>query len=184
MDNLESCPYGISIGSLSLNTAGYADDITLIASTVTDLQQLVNICYHYSCKWRFVFGPSKSKCIKMYKRISAPMESPDIWLGSNKLEFVNNVEILGRVFSNNLSSQDHIHIRIRNSRRANNQALSPSVKAYLWRSIGTPSLMYAIGTCNISSVDLKRLESFQGTIIKNSVYLGPSQCPVGSIGYS
>ena len=32
--------------------------------------------------------------------------------------------------------------------------------------------MYAIGTCNISSVDLKRLESFQGTIIKNIVYLG------------
>ena len=114
----------------------------------------------------------------MYKRISAPMESPDIWLGSNKLEFVNNVEILGRVFSNNLSSQDHIDIRIRNSRRAmysiglNNQALSPSVKAYLWRSIGTPSLMYAMGTCNISSVDLKRLESFQGTIIKNSVHFG------------
>ena len=50
--------------------------------------------------------------------------------------------------------------------------LSPSVKAYLWRSIGTSSRMYAIGTCNISSVDLKRLESFQGTIIKNSVYLG------------
>ena len=54
----------------------------------------------------------------------------------------------------------------------NNQARSPSVKAYLWRSIGMPSLMYAIGTCNISSVDLRRLESFQGTIIKNSVYLG------------
>ena len=32
--------------------------------------------------------------------------------------------------------------------------------------------MYAIGTCNISSVDLKCLESFQGTIMKNSVYLG------------
>ena len=40
MENLESCPYGIRIGSLSLNTAGYADDITLIASTVTDLQKL------------------------------------------------------------------------------------------------------------------------------------------------
>ena len=107
------------------------------------------------------------------------MESPDIWLGgSNKLEFVNNVEILGRVFSNNLPSQDNIDIRIRNSRRAmysiglNNQALSPSVKAYLLRSIGTSSLMYGIETCNIISVDLKRLESFQGTIIKNIVYLG------------
>ena len=135
MENLESCPYGIRIGSLSLNTA---DDNTLMARTVTDLQQLVNICYHYSCKWRFVFGPSKSKCIKMYKHISAPMESPDIWLGSNELEFVNDVEILGRVFSNNLSSQDHIDIRIPNSRRAmyrislNNQALIVRRAGLLW----------------------------------------------------
>ena len=136
-----SAGYEATENNYTNDTAGYANDITLIASTVTDLQRLVNICYHYSCKWRFVFGPIKSKCIKMYKRISAPMESPDIWLGSNKLEFVNNVEILGRVFSNNLSSQDHIDIRIRNSRHAmysiglNNQAFSPSVKAYLWKSI-------------------------------------------------
>ena len=27
MENLESCPYSIRIGSLSLNTAGYAGDI-------------------------------------------------------------------------------------------------------------------------------------------------------------
>ena len=84
-----------------------------------------------------------------------------------KLEFVNNVEILSRTFSNNLSSQDHIDIRIHNSRRAmysiglNNLALGPSVKAYL-RSIGTPSLMYAIGTCNINSVDLKAPGIFPG----------------------
>ena len=88
------------------------------------------------------------------------------------------LKYLAGFFSNNLSSQDHIDIRIRNSRRAmysiglNNHALGPSIKAYLWRSIGTLSLMYAIGTCNISTVDLKRLESFQGTIIENSVYLG------------
>ena len=76
------------------------------------------------------------------------MESPDIWLSSDELEFVNNVEILGRIFSNNLLSQDHIGIRIRNSRRAmysiglNNQAINPSGKAYLWRSIDRHALSY------------------------------------------
>ena len=109
------------------------------------------------CVW------TKSKCIKMYKRILPPTELPDTWLGSNKLEIVNKVEILCTIFSNNMSLPDHIDIRIRNRRRAtysiglNNQALSLSVKAYLWRSIGTPSLMYAIETLSISSANLKCL---------------------------
>ena len=73
----------------------------------------------------------------IYQQICPIETTGKICTGSNKLEFVNNVEILGRVFSNNLSAQDHIDIRIRNSQRAmysidlNNQALSPSVKAYL-----------------------------------------------------
>ena len=40
---------------LSLNTDGYTDDITLIASTIT---VRVIMCYQYSCKWRFVPGLS------------------------------------------------------------------------------------------------------------------------------
>ena len=180
MRDLEGCPYGLRIGSLKINTAGYADDITLIASTQPDLQKLVDICYRYSCKWRFSFGPSKSKCIIMRKR-SISLSQPDIWLGTSKLQFVDRVQILGRVFSHNLSTQDHISSRMQSSRRAmfgmgiNNEGISPSVKAYLWKSVGVPSLVYALGTCNINQSDLKRLESFQGTVIKNSMYLG-KQC--------
>ena len=88
------------------------------------------------------------------------------WLGSYKLEFLNSVEIVGRIFSNTLSAVDHTDIHIRNSRRAiysiglDNQALNPFVKAYLWRSIGTYFLMHAIWTCSIGPVELKRLKSF------------------------
>ena len=177
MRDLEGCPYGLRIGSLKINTAGYADDITLIASTQPDLQKLADICYRYSCKWRFSFGASKSKCIIMRKR-SISLSQPDIWLGTSKLQFVDRVEILGRVFSHNLPTQDHISSRMQSSRRAmfgmgiNNEGISPSVKAYLWKSVGVPSLVYALGTCNINQSDLKRLESFQGTVIKNSMYLG------------
>ena len=40
----------IRIGTMSLNTAGYADVITVIASKVTDLVQLLYVCYRYSFK--------------------------------------------------------------------------------------------------------------------------------------
>ena len=105
------------------------------------------------------------------------MSQPDIWLGTSKLQFVDRVEILGRVFSRNLSTQDHISSKMQNSRRAmfgmgiNNEGISLSVKAYLWKSVRVPSLVYALGTCNINQSDLK-LESFQGTVIKNYMYLG------------
>ena len=88
------------------------------------------------------------------------------WLGSNKLEFLNSVKILGRILSNTLSAVDHTDIHIRNSRRAiysiglDNQALSTFVKAYLWRSICTYFLMHAIGTCSIGPAELKCLKSF------------------------
>ena len=99
-------------------------------------------------------------------------------MGRNKLFFVDRVEILGRVFTSNLSSQAHIDSRISNSRRAmfsiglNNEALSPRVKAHLWKHVEIPSLTYyALGTCFTNKGDLKRLESFQGTLIKNCLYL-------------
>ena len=112
MRDLEGCPYGLRTRSLKITTAAYADDITLIASTQPDLQKRVEICYRYSCKWRFSFGPSKSKCIIMCKR-SISLPQPDIWLGTSKLQFVDRVEIPGRVFSHNLSTQDHISSRMR-----------------------------------------------------------------------
>ena len=109
----------------------------------------------------------------IYKIYSLPQ--PDIWLGTSKLQFVDRVEILGREFSHNLSTQDHISSRMQSSRRAmfgmgiSNEGISPSVKASLWESVGVPSLVYALGTCNINQSDLKRLESFQGTVIKKSL---------------
>lgn len=182
MRDLEWCPYGLRIGSLKIHTSGYAEDITLVASSATDLQQVVNMCYMYSCKWRFSFGPTKSKCIMMGNRSpispSQPvMSQPVIWLGTSQLEFVEKVAILGRVFTCNLSSQEHISFRLQSSRRAmysmgiNNEAINPPVKAYLWKSVGVPSLTYALGTCYTNASELKRLESFQGTVIKNSLYL-------------
>ena len=59
----------------------------------------------------------------------------------------------------------------------NNEGISPSVKAYLWKSVDVPSLVYALGTCNINQSDLKRLESFQGTVINNSMYQGKRYHP-------
>ena len=53
--------------------------------------------------------------------------------------------------------------------------VSPLPWKLIFGSVGVPSLVYSLGTCNINQSDLKGLESFQGTVIKNSMYLG-NQC--------
>lgn len=53
----------------------------------------------------------------------------------------------------------------------NSEELSPAVKAHLWKSVGVPSLSYAIGTCPLSKADINQLESFQGSMIKSALYL-------------
>ena len=52
-----------------------------------------------------------------------------------------------------------------------NEELCPAIKAHIWKSIGAPSLLYSMCTGPISNSELKRLESFQGSMIKSSLFL-------------
>ncbi len=54
---------GIRIGAKLFNSFAYADDISLVSSTVPGLQELINICTDYSSLWRFNFGINKTKCM-------------------------------------------------------------------------------------------------------------------------
>ena len=51
---------GVRIVSSSVNSVAYADYITLITATVTELQTLINMCPKYSQAWRFSFNVIKS----------------------------------------------------------------------------------------------------------------------------
>ena len=43
----------VSIGSLSVNSLAYADDITVMCTTVPGLQRLIDMCATYADRWRF-----------------------------------------------------------------------------------------------------------------------------------
>ena len=50
----------LSINSLKLTSASFADDISLLALYPTSLRTILNICYEYSVKWRYEFNHVKS----------------------------------------------------------------------------------------------------------------------------
>lgn len=102
-------------------------------------------------------------------------------LDGDPIENVDGMEVLGVHFSANLSSSSHLEERMTKCRRAyfslgeigmTNHRVTPDVKSHLWRTICSPTLSYGIECLNISPTELKRLESFQGTLVKNCIGIG------------
>lgn len=173
---LEESPCGLKIGKHKFNSLAYADDVNTFAAGTSDLQKLVDICFHYSRKWRFVFGIKKTKFfISGYKRL---VINPILRLGDVQIPLTDSFEVLGKVFTQDGRSASHILERISKSRQAlfglgfNNEELCPSVKSHIWKSVGVSSLLYSVCTGPISPGELKMLESFQGQMVKSSLYLG------------
>ena len=169
---LRSINCGARIGSQLINSFAYADDITLLSTLLPDLQQLTDYCLDYAHKWRFKFGVKKSKFMAVGKPV---FDDVSLNMMSHVITSEENMEILGVNFSKDSKFDIHVGNRINASRRAifslssagmSYPGLSTSVKTYLWKTIGVPSVSYGLNSVSLSKSDQKRLDSFQGGILK------------------
>jgi len=179
LEKLKSSEDGVRIGNLSINSFAYADDLTLMCATVPGLQRLVDTCQIYAETWRFKFSPAKSKCMVAGKN---PWQSHPTWsLYGHHMESATSLDILGVVYSRDGSCQPHITKRTQNCRKAfyslsdiglSYPGLAPDVKAYLWRTVCSPSLLYGCDALYIPETAAKSMESSQGSLVKQSVGVG------------
>jgi hypothetical protein len=179
LKDLQSSQIGLSINGLCTNCVAYADDITLLASTVPDLQRLIDLCHNYALRWLFSYGAKKSACL-----IAGPhrfTRVPEWHLGSHRITVVDEMSILGVSFTSNWSSSLHVATRSIKCNRAFyglsragilSPGLSPDVKSRLWNSVCRPTLLYGCAALDVSKRDLKRLESEQGSLVKRSLRIG------------
>ena len=170
---LQSCQNGVVIGGVRFNSFAYADDVSLFSATATGLQNLIDICENYSKQWRFRFGINKTKCMivgsDMFKRPAS------LYLGNNTIDNVDELEILGTIFSSKLNPLCNINKRT-NSCRQSMYALAESgccypglsseVKIHLWNSIGQPVLTAGLETLSLNQSHINTLENTQGSFIK------------------
>ena len=170
---------GLRIGNDSYSLIAYADDVTLISSTLPGLQNSINICNEYSRHWRFKFNPHKSKFIVMGPKLFS--DPPRIYLDGEPMTISDDVNILGVNFNSKNTCKDHIEHRIQQCRRnyysLGNSGLSypgldTEVKTHIWKSVCTPILTYGLETLSISNRSLSNLESTQGTFVKKYVGIG------------
>ena len=92
---LKRSGYGCYIGNMFCGALGYADDVIIMAPTVTATKQMLNICADYGIEYNVLFNPDKTKCIHINKL---------------KCNIVLNVQFMGKLietvnYDNNLGFQ-------------------------------------------------------------------------------
>jgi hypothetical protein len=162
----------VCIGSFKINSFAYADDVTLLSTTVPGLQRVIDISCDYARKWKFRFGLNKSKCMISGNHC---FDAPKWHLNGEKIQVVDSLEILGVTFDNRNS---HIESRVSKCRRAFYSlrdaglaypGCSTNVKSYLWKSICQPVLLYGSECLNMSEQSLKTLDTTQGNLLKQAL---------------
>ena len=93
IDELESCDGGVAIGNKRFNVFCYADDILIASTTVTGLQNLINVANIYITNHGLRFNPSKTTCIINGK--NPFLSKPKWYIGESSLETVQHMEYLG-----------------------------------------------------------------------------------------
>jgi len=176
LQELGDSSHKVCIGPCSVNSFAYADDITVMSTTAPGLQSLVDKCSVYARRWRFKFGIKKTKC--MIISGDSLMKEPMWYLNSERIENVESLEILGVQFDR--KNKDHVYNRSEKCKRAFYSlrdvgmaypGCTPNVKAYLWRTICQPVILYGFDSVNISRNSLHDLESVQSKLIKQSLGL-------------
>jgi len=176
LKELGDCDDKVRIGDCSLNSFAYADDVNLLCTTAPGLQRLINICANYADKWRFKFGIRKTKCMIVS---GESLSNEPVWqLNGDTIENVSSLDILGVTF--NAKNDLHADNRTTKCRRSfhslRNIGMSypgcaSDVKAYLWKSVCQPVLLYGFDSLHISPKVMKNLESTQSSLVKQCLGL-------------
>jgi hypothetical protein len=101
---LSQSGYGCKIGRSYFGVFSYADDIILLSPTLKGLQSMLDICNDFGIKYHIKFNEKKTQCI-----IFGPASNcRDVYLGKEKLSWVNKVKYLGSWLDNGLNNDDDL----------------------------------------------------------------------------
>ena len=87
---------GCHIGSTFCGAVGYADDVTLLAPTITSLNFMLDICKSYAESYDVLFNSTKSKLLYFGRPQDKPAVSP-VQMNDVPIEMVENDKHLGNM---------------------------------------------------------------------------------------
>ena len=95
---------GCFMGSVYAGIFMFADDLKLLAPSVSALNTMLNICINYAAKFDIIFN-DKSQLI-IYNASNDIVPTPDVFINGVKLNAVTNVNHLGHIIQNNIYKND------------------------------------------------------------------------------
>ena len=175
LQQLNETRAGISIDhDLHIAAVGYADDVTLLSTNGSNMQQLLDMCEQYAASWRYRYNPEKSHAAIFGQW--PYIEKPVLRLANHTLCYTDSVEVLGYTLCSDGKHTAHVNKRISKSRSAfyssapkglNVLGLHPYVKADIFKSLCQSTLTYGLGSIHINDSQLKKLNTCQNNLIKS-----------------
>jgi hypothetical protein len=193
---------GAKIGIQNVSAPTCADDVTLMASTPSDLQVMLNVASQDSNRERYQFSRTKTKVMYVNgKPLQSPLVGTGRWdIEGAPLEVVTRQEHLGigREADPSKTSK-FIAERIKLGRRSTYafmgagvhglNGLHPMASIRIWDTFVLPRLVHSLEAMVIPEKDLASIEIYQrGTLRRiqhlpqsasnNAVYLLLGECPI------
>ena len=97
--HLKATGVGCYVGGAWVNSPSYADDMVLLAPTVTALQTLLEVCRAYAAPHDIVYNTMKTVCMLVQPKQSQGWYSTRVRLGNEELSFVQEFRYLGHVMT-------------------------------------------------------------------------------------
>ena len=161
---LASSGVGCFIGLHFVGALAYADDITLLAPTLTALRKMLAICDAYAEDYNIKFNGAKSECMIIIssKRLQLYKHITDCFcIGGKAIDFVKSYSHLGHIITSHLDDVEDISFR-QNSfiGQVNNilcffRKLTSVVKCKLFKAY-----CYSFYGCELWSLEHSKLNDF------------------------
>ena len=103
---LKQSGIGCHVGLTYAGAFGYADDIALVAPSLSSLKQMISICEEFAKSHSIVFNPSKTKLLCF--NLDPLCEIPPIYLNGVQISIVEHEKHLGNYISTNISDRNII----------------------------------------------------------------------------
>ena len=180
VDKLSKVKSGITIGARTYNVFAYADDLLLASTTVSGLQELINISVSHISERGLRFNPQKTVCVRYGKNTF--VTSPSRNMEGVPLEIKEEVKYLGTILGQP-GGKAHVESRVSAANKAYyslqgsglcKDGVSPYTGGHVYSTAIRTVLLYGCSSVFVTKPNLKKLDKAQGKYLKSMLGLSYS----------
>jgi len=159
---------GIKVNGKFINNIRYADDTTIIADSIEDLQHLMNKINLHSKEFGLNINSKKTKFMIISKN-PANHSSSSMFIDNDPIERVNKFKYLGCWLNESWTSEQEIKCRVEMARAAfvkyrkilTNRDININLRLRLTKCYVWSILLYGLESWTLKVTDMNKIEAFE-----------------------